>query len=198
MERMSHTPAPDRRRFERILRSERLNDPSVFLEVGFFDEVPLYSRFRQVSFLDELGPEGRDQAIVEFALEYLGRVSESLKEKGQANALVSLTFREDEKEDPLVPCVFVCYGDVDRSLRGRLRLRPARSRLAGRIRKALRGLGRIGGFILLEENETDPGNPRVFLSERVRAGSGLRSIRDFREPSSPDPHRGVTARRAGG
>ena len=60
--------------FDKVLKAERLFDvPAVFGHPEFFDEVPLYSRYKQVEFLSGCGDV--DKLLIDLALAYLDRVA---------------------------------------------------------------------------------------------------------------------------
>jgi hypothetical protein len=62
------------RKFNRLLDEEQIGDPAVFLDADVFDEVPVYSRMRQLDFLSKLGFTEANIILIRLAALYLERV----------------------------------------------------------------------------------------------------------------------------
>lgn len=149
-----------------VLRRERLDTVSRFYRAGFFDELPLYSRYDQIEPLvrDSTSP---DAALLNLALEYL----EEVLAHGRATRplLAAITFLDDKDFDYLVPSVLVCHGQVRQRLRN-LRLQEPNTRFGKRMRETLRQIDPNADFQILEDIHTVPGHVRVLIGRRRTTG----------------------------
>lgn len=56
-----------------VLRHERLDDVSIFFAPGFFDEIPLYSRYKQIEpFINDT--DSPEAFLLDLALAYLAEI----------------------------------------------------------------------------------------------------------------------------
>jgi len=160
---------------QRVLQRERLADMSRFYRSGFFDELPLYSRYSQIEPLvrDSTSP---DAALLNLALEYL----EEVLTYGRATRpfLAAITFLDDKDFDYLVPNVLICHGQVRRRLRN-LRLQEPSTRFAKRMRETLRQIDPNADFQIFEDTQSVPGHVRVLISRRHTSGKlvNLKSLK---------------------
>ncbi|HEX5442914.1 MAG TPA: Imm15 family immunity protein, partial [Pirellulales bacterium] len=77
-----------------MLQEQQLADVAeIFSDRGFCDEVPLYSRYRQVDFLKQYGDV--DLLLMELALDYLERVI-SETDAGSSDRFAAITVIRDE------------------------------------------------------------------------------------------------------
>jgi|SRR5579859_343850 len=105
-------------RFEDLLRESGLDDPAQFLAgpsfEESFEEVPLYSRYSQISFLADRIVLERNQMVVLAALDHLGRIISAARRAGWADgdfvAMVSVLGIDESwpnfVDAMLVPCVW--------------------------------------------------------------------------------------------
>ena len=92
-----------------VLKQEHLADPSIFFRTGFFDEIPLYSRYEQVEpFVGKTSTP--DVLLLGLALDYLEEVASYAK--ARSTFLAAITILDDRDFDQIVPNVFVCHGRV--------------------------------------------------------------------------------------
>lgn len=145
-------------RFEAVLREEALADRSMFDAAGFFDELPLYSRYRQVAFLSRFG--NADDLLIQLSLDYLQSVVEA--KRSTAVCFAAITLMDHADAAFLVPNVFVCNGWVSRRLR-RLRLAPPASTFATKLRGYLIHDKLSAKFAVAQDTLSSPGNVRVFI-----------------------------------
>ncbi len=143
--------------FIALLKKETLYDTSQFNRTGFFDEAPLCSRHKRLSFLLGYSHAKRDQLIVSWAMDYLAGVNLAVKRRGRQSFTAITLWSFDEEW--LWPHVFVCVGYVKRTLRTKLNLHKPRTDFSIRVKKAL-GDEDVN---VLEDTITLPGDTRVFL-----------------------------------
>lgn len=151
--------SPMRTQFESVLREERLvDDLSTFADPNFFDEAPLYSRYRQVDFLQQYGEP--NFLLVELALDYLDRVTSAMP-RDRSKRFVAITVISDDGGEHIMPQIFVCNGDVQRRLAD-LKLSMPSSTLGKEVSDLVRR-ARPDDFSVLEDRITVPGDIRVFV-----------------------------------
>ena len=144
----------------RVLAPEGLDDPSMFFEGDFFDEIPLYSRYEQIEPLvcHERSPE---TVLLEMALEYLAEI------RGEAKIIrgfvAAITISDDKDCRYIVPNVFVCKGRIRQRLNA-LRLRKPLTDFSKRIAGILKRIDPTAALRILEDTLTVPGEVRAFIS----------------------------------
>jgi hypothetical protein len=69
-------------RFEAMLAAHGIADPQVWAEVETFDEVPIYSRFSELEFLDELSIAEKNRELILAAVRQLERIEEHFRAQG--------------------------------------------------------------------------------------------------------------------
>ncbi|HET6883908.1 MAG TPA: hypothetical protein VFI31_27385 [Pirellulales bacterium] len=148
-------------KFEAVLEQERLVDRSLFDAPGFFDELPLYSRYTQIEFLNRYG--NADELLIQLSLDYLESVVE--RRRSHAECFAAITIRDQGDQEHVVPYIFLCNGWVTRRLKP-LRLTPPTSELAKSLRQSLDLLSRSSKFALAQDTISSPGNTRVFIALR--------------------------------
>lgn len=67
---------PYRTAFDELLRGEGNCELEQFMEVNIYDEVPLFSRFTQLAFLDHLPFVERNRLMIQVAVIHLGAIVE--------------------------------------------------------------------------------------------------------------------------
>jgi hypothetical protein len=148
-------------RFEAVLRDEALADRTMYDASGFFDELPLYSRYRQISFLSRFG--NVDDLLIQLSLNYLESIVNS--KRSTAECFAAITLLDYADAEFLVPNIFVCNGWVSRRLRT-LRLTPPASTFATSLRRRLDNLKLSTTLAAAQDTLSSPGNVRVFLGYR--------------------------------
>jgi hypothetical protein len=148
-------------RLWQVLEEERLADLPQYRRSGFFDEVPLYSRLAQVSFLADLGPRRANSTLLRFALKFLDALV--AYEAPRVPFFAALTLWENSDDPLLVPNVFVCCGEVRKRLGGGLILHEGRSTFAAKATALLAEIDTAHKYQLLEDSSTLPGTPRVLI-----------------------------------
>lgn len=169
-----------RQRLEAVLREEKLDDRSQFFDVpGFFDEIPLYSRYRQISFLKKHGdPSG---LLLEFALEYLESVIRA--RRSPTECFAAITAVEHEEAEFLVPRIYICHGRIRSRLRSLHLARPV-SRFAMGLKRSLSTLKSSARYALAQDTISAPGNIRAFVSYRKAPVENVITLGDLTEMSS--------------
>lgn len=160
--------------FESVLQEQRLADVAEILsDHDFCDEVPLYSRYRQVDFLKQ---HGEVDLLMELALDYLDRV---VSETGDASAdrFAAITVIRDDTADYIVPSLFLCNSDAKRQLRTLSLSRPS-TMLGQQIEDLVKRARSDRQFVVLEDQTTVPGAPREFISFKSPP-AGFVSLSDF-------------------
>jgi hypothetical protein len=147
--------------FWNVLIKEHLADLSQFHGRGFFDEVPLFSRDSDVSFLKELTIERANGTLIGFALKFLKSVVSY--EEHRSPYFAAVTIWSGSQTELVVPNLFVWSGSIAR-LRKRLILDVVRTPFGKKIKRIVSGRNLRSGFDLLEDTSTDAGETRVFIS----------------------------------
>lgn len=169
-------------RFESILCHERLADRSQFGAAQLFEELPLYSRFDQVEFLSEIGDP--NSLLLELAIKYLSEVVDSHPTTSPWLAAVTVWEHDSEENDPIVPKIFVCNGDVFLRLRD-VDLQPAAGKLASFIESTLRSNGYSDDMLVMEDESTVAGSVRCFIGYKTPP-KGMVALEDLRRGRHPD------------
>ena len=149
-----------KKKFEDVLREELLDDLSIYRKPHFFDEIPLYSRDKQVEFLKAFGNEA-NLLLIEFSLEYLRRVV--FDSHSKVARFIAITVARPENGEYVIPRIFVCNGNVREKL-GELQLLPPEDRFARQISDLVHKAAPTTEFNVLQDKLTIPGDVRVFIS----------------------------------
>jgi hypothetical protein len=184
MERL-RVPVTLKEKFLRVLKEERLDDPAQFFRAGFFDEIPLYSRYSQLSFLEQLPRDRANATLVRLSLDFLHRLTRS--SVPSAGFLAAVTFNRYSKQEYLVPNVFVCHGKIDELIKGGLVLRAPGSVLASRLIETLGEVSDARRYLVLQDTQTIPREPRVFIGLRRHPHPlmvGIDALSPAREPEN--------------
>lgn len=151
--------------FRRLLEEQKLDDLSQFFRDGFFDEIPLYSRYSQLSFLEYLEVGRADAVLIRLSLDYLDRIIHHAGPKSKFLAAVTVA-NTGTKKDYLQPSIFVCHGRIDELLKGRLMLRAPKSVFANRLKKIVDEVAGASRYHVLQDTRTIPRKVRVFISPK--------------------------------
>ena len=153
--------SPMKMRFESVLRKEQLADvASAFGGADFFDEVPLYSRYKQVEFLKKYGDV--NQLLIELALDYLDRVTSEVH-LSRTKRLAAITIISDDDDESIVPSIFVCNGNVKTRLK-ELHLSCPSVGFGKRIESLVKRAKAHIPFSVFEDRSTVPDAVRIFFS----------------------------------
>jgi hypothetical protein len=147
-----------------VLQEEGLGDLSRFHRSGFFDEVPLFSRFEQVSFLEEVRPTRGNRMLLEFGLKVLSAIA--AYDCSKRPFFAALTFWDEMAAPWLVPHLFVCCGEVNDKVRGKLTLAPCAAPFSLRMERWLTDSDPDGRFQIYEDRATEPNLIRVVIGHR--------------------------------
>lgn len=143
-----------------VLAHEELDRPSEVFGSDFFDEIPLYSRYRQVEPFVR-GADNPEHVLLDLALEYLGEIRGEIKTS--RSFFAAITVLEDQDSLYIVPNVLVCNGRIGQRLHA-LRLRKPLTAFGKRMASVLKKIDLRKEFRLLEDTLTVPGHVRVFIS----------------------------------
>jgi len=163
------------RRFEQVLKRQELDDVSVLLQPGFFDEIPLYSRYRQVEWLGRFGD--LDRLLLGLGINYLNRIV--TRATLQSQFFAGVTVLDEGGDVPIVPSIYVCVGWVDRRMGGKLLLSEPRAASTKRIANLVQSHDLASDFWVLEDRRSIPGEVKAFVGHRHRLFPSHRTIEDF-------------------
>lgn len=162
-------------KFATVLNAERLLPiPSRFGETDFCDEVPLYSRYKQVDFLKRYGDV--DRLLLELSLEYLERVK-SERPARKSKRFIAITIFRDGLDEYIVPCIFVCNSRA-RTLMKELQLSHPSPGLGEYVQGLAKQIGQSRVYSVFEDRHTVPDDVRVFVGYES-AGAGMLGIETF-------------------
>jgi hypothetical protein len=152
-----------RTQFESVLRQQQLaDDLSAFSDPSYFEETPLYSRYRQIDFLGHYGGDA-NALLIELALDFLDRVTAAMP-ADQATRFAAITVISDDDGRHLVPQLFVCNGDVQQRLAD-VRLRVPSTKFGKKVAELVQQV-RPAAFSVFEDCITVPGDSRVFVGHK--------------------------------
>lgn len=77
-----------RAEFASLLAEEGLVDPEVFAGIELFDEVPIYSRLSQLTFLDHLPIAERNRELIAATVRHLDRLIEHFRSQSGADGRI--------------------------------------------------------------------------------------------------------------
>lgn len=171
----------------KVLEKEGLADLSQFHRNGFFDEVPLYSRSADVSFLREFGRDKADSALLRFGLKFLKALT--WYEVPERPFFAALTVWHNPDDELIVPNLFVCSGHVQEKVGDNLILHPVKAAASKRLEKLLSKLQLIESHQVLEDTATAPGTTRVFIGYPISPYPNVIPLHAFEERSLPRARR---------
>jgi hypothetical protein len=170
-------------RMWRVLEKEKLADLSQYHRPGFFDEVPLYSRFADVSFLSRLNRDQADAFLLSFGIKFLKALI--WYEIPRQPFVASLTIWNNPDDSLIVPHVLVCSGQVRKRLAERLALHPVRGAPAKRILRLFSRLRFPDPLQVLEDHSTSMEMSRVFIGYKTAPFPKMIPIQSFERKSRP-------------
>jgi hypothetical protein len=145
----------------KILEKEGLADLSQFHRLGFFDEVPFYSRIADVGFLRKLPRDRADSILLEFALKFLKALI--WYETPSAPFFAAITVWNDPEDELIVPHLLVCSGKVREQIGERLQLHQPKKAATKRVRSLVKHLQFVDSLEVLEDSSTLAEMTRTFV-----------------------------------
>jgi hypothetical protein len=170
-------------RMWRVLEKENLANLSQYHRPGFFDEVPLYSRLADVSFLRRLSRDQADIFLLSFGIKFLKALI--WYEIPRQPFLASLTIWNNPEDSLIVPHILVCSGKVRKRLGERLALQKVHDAPAKRIMKLFSRLHLPDPLQVLEDNSTTPDMSRVFIGYKTAPYPKVIPLQSFERKSPP-------------
>lgn len=128
--------------FERLIKLQKLDNLEGFMEpIDLFEEVPLYSRFSQVSFLDSLSSIERNRVLIRAAAWYLCVIIKYFREAYAGRdcdffCMLSILDWEDFNEGGLITPTF-WYTNPSQGVLDQIRLEPPDSAYSIFVAEAL-------------------------------------------------------------
>ncbi len=148
--------------FWRILGANGLADLSQFHQSEFCDEVPLYSRESEVSFLEEVDCDRANTILLTFAWKFLNAVISY--ERHSEPYFVAITVWDFDSGRLIVPNLFVHSG---KGLKSRLALETVKSPFGRKVKALLPRRGPSHEYELGEDRLSVEGNTRVLIGPAV-------------------------------
>ncbi len=177
MERMRNTHDYESRLWN-LLEEEKLADLSQFHQRGSFDEVPLYSRKSETTFLPD-GTSAANDILLRFALKFLKSVVAYEEHRTGYFAAITVWSLSDT---PLVPNLFVWCGP-SRGLENRLTLSEVRTPFGKQMKRLVSRLRLSDQFEVLEDTSTIPDMTRVFIAPARPPYQGFLPLHTFCKPA---------------
>lgn len=147
--------------FNSVLKKQHLADPLLcFLDHNICDEVPLYSRYKQVDFLKSYGDV--NLLLIELALAYLNRVAFEIQIP-RVKRFLAITVIDEDDGEYIVPAIFVCNSKVKTRLK-KLHLSTPSEGLGQKIKTLVKKAKLDARFTVLEDCDTVPDDKRIFIS----------------------------------
>jgi len=163
----------------RLLEDKKLADLAQFHRRGFFDEVPLYTRERDIDFLPDDKSEA-NEILLRFALKYLKSIIAYEQHRtGYFAAITVWSF----SVAPLVPNLFVWCGAV-RPLEEKLALAVAASPFGKQMNKLVPRLRLGDQYKVLEDTSTVADATRVFIAPERPPYQGFVTLDHFQQSAS--------------
>ena len=163
----------------KVLEKGRLADLSQFHRPHFFDEVPLYSRQSDISFLDFPAVQA-NSILLGFALKFLNSVISY--EEHRTPYFAAITVWDFPEDEPLVPNLFVWFDPIQ-SLYDRLTLDAAKTAWGKKIKRTVSSMRLSDRFDVLEDNETTADSSRVFIGPSLPPYRSFVPLYAFRKPA---------------
>ena len=155
--------------FQKLLKAEKLLDLTQFYSADLCDEVSLYSRHKQVSFLHDMTVDLANQTLLAMGLDFLECI---ITNHPAANPFfAALTVWQDDDDELIVPSIFVCNIHPRRQLEA-LMLHKAKAPFSKKISKLVR-MAAGPKYLRLEDNKTLEDDIRVFIGPKAPACANL-------------------------
>ena len=161
-------------RLHKVLKKNRLAEVSQFHAPGFYDEIPLYTRESDVSFLATSPLSNGNRILLEFAVKYLESVIWYKQHKTPYFAAISVW--ECPSDELVVPHLFA-WADSRRKLTEALRLHAVRTPFGRKIRRLVSQLASSQELDVREETSTVAEMSRVFIGPSEPLYANLMTVR---------------------
>lgn len=173
-------------RFWQILEKNRLVDLSQFHKPDFFEEVPLYTRYADISFLTDYSSDEASALLLRFALKFLRSVISY--EEHDTPFFAAITVSDFSAGDPIVPNLFVWSNPVS-ELYEKLSLQAATTPFAKKIKRFVSQSHLPDVYEVLEDLLTTPDFPRAFVAPALPPYHGFVPIYMFCKTGKLEPVR---------
>ena len=161
-----------------VLGKERLADFSRFHQSHFHEEVPLYSRESDISFLSDYSSDKASLILLRFALKFLQAVVSYEKHSTPYCAAVTVWNFSDDA--PVVPNIFVWSGPIGK-LCDQLTLEAVKTPFGKKIKRFISQLHLPEQWDVLEDTATVPDIARVFLAPAIPPSPNVVPLYLFRK-----------------
>ena len=165
--------------FWQILEKNRLVDLSQFHRSDFFEEVPLYTRYADISFLSDYSRDEAGAILLRFALKFLRSVVSY--EEHETPFFAAITVSDFSEDDPVVPNLFVWSKPV-LELYEKLILKTAKTPFGKNIKRLVSQIHLPDLYEVLEDTSTNAEFPRAFVAPAFPPYHGFVPIYLFCEP----------------
>lgn len=153
-----------------LLRAERLDDIGRLLRKRSWDEVPLYSRNENISFLNDLGVAEASRILVTYAVNYLENIFEFAKSRDRKDIVMMVSVLgwddfEAVPPEPLRPQFWICTDSPKELVRFRIQTRNSNE--TNLVRKWLMSSRLERDYVVLENSvaEKDKALFRVYIAK---------------------------------
>jgi hypothetical protein len=164
--------------FQKVLKAEKLLDLSQFNSPELFDEVPLYSRYKQMSFLNGMSLERANESLLAMGLDLLMSIINN--HSGSEAFFAALTVWQGEDDALIVPNIFICNNNPRRQLK-KLTLQKAKAHFCKKIGKLVRKAAGTPQYLAVEDNQTLEDDIRVFIGPKTSPCAKLVTLRSLLE-----------------
>lgn len=172
------------RQIDALLRREKLDDLSGFLEYETFEEVPLFSRYQNISFLSRLTVHDRNTVLIGFALRHLDRIiqyaAKHLDVNAFSNYFAMLSIIDWDECTPeygqILPCFWITSKATE--ILPCMRLVIGHSKEAKEVRTCLSDVGEESRFVVLDYAELPKHDEifRVFVVHKDQFRVGMKGV----------------------
>lgn len=173
---MKNSNNDDESKFWQVLEKNRLVDLSQFHRPGFFDEVPLYTRYADIAFLAKHSSAEASAILMRFALKFLRSVI--CYEEHDAPFFAAVTVSDFSEGDPIVPNLFVWSKPI-RELLEKLSLEEPSTSFAKKVKRWVSQAHLPHSHAILEEKSTTSDFPRAFIAPALPPYPGFVQIYKF-------------------
>jgi hypothetical protein len=160
-------------RLDWLAKRHGWDDVASFSEPGFVGELPLYSRYQEIEFLEEFGRDFADTIMVTYGLETIDLLVNQIA--FTKPFLLALTLERTEPTSPIIPKLFVCHRTDCDKLGEHLLLGPPRGPFANRVLDIIGK--REKSLQVLQDDVTVPSHPRLFVAHRHGRVDGQRTLK---------------------
>jgi hypothetical protein len=162
--------------FWRMLEKNRLVDLSQFHKPDFFEEVPLYSRYADVSFLADYSADEASVVLLKLALKFLKSVVSY--EEHDTPFFAAITVADFSPGDPIVPNLFV-WSQPILGLYEKLKLHETTTPFGKKIKRYVSQAHLPDLYEVFEDPATVPDCPRAFVAPSLPPYHGFVPIYMF-------------------